>query len=98
MPENTEEDRVRTTVVVSPAWTLNMDDLKSWAINFVIFVAPTLAIFFTLLAKGVYWETALPVALLALYQSLADLFTKLKGMKVRLAEGSELAQKEKEGR
>ena len=50
---------------------------KKWLLNGLKFVAPTLAIFFVLLASGTPVEKAFPVAILAIYQSLADLFGKI---------------------
>ena len=49
--------------------------------NFLKFVAPTIAIFFALLAQGVALEKAWPVAVFALYQSLSDIFSKLNSGK-----------------
>lgn len=65
----------------SKANSLNKADYIAWGKNFLKFVAPTLAIFFGQLAVGVEWEKALPVALLAFYQSAADLFGKYKSGK-----------------
>jgi hypothetical protein len=62
---------------ISPAGKLNRADLEKLFNNFLKFVAPTLVIFFGQLALGVSWQKAAPVALLALYQSLADIFSKL---------------------
>ena len=56
---------------------LNEENLKKWGKNFLKFVAPTLAIFIGQLAIGVNFKVALPVALLALYQSISDYFGKL---------------------
>ena len=60
---------------------MNKADYKKWGMNFLKFVAPTLAIFFGQLAVGVKFEYALPLALFALYQSLADFFSKLNAGK-----------------
>lgn len=49
----------------------------AWMKNGIKFVAPTIAIFFTQLALGVEFKAAFLVALLGLYQSLADFFKKL---------------------
>jgi hypothetical protein len=57
---------------------LNKEDLKAWGVNFIKFVAPTLVIFFSLMAQGVEFSKAYPVAVFALYQSLSDLFGKYK--------------------
>lgn len=65
----------------SKANSLNKQDLQKWGMNFVKFVAPTLAIFFGLLSQGVALDKAWPVAALALYQSLSDLFGKYKSGK-----------------
>jgi hypothetical protein len=56
---------------------LTAEQRKKWLMNGLKFVAPTLAIFFGQLATGVEWKLALPVALLALYQSVSDYFGKL---------------------
>lgn len=70
-----------TTAKVSPSGTLNKEDLKKIGWNLLIFVAPTLAIFFGQLALGVDWKMAFPVALLAFWQALADFFKKLNAGK-----------------
>lgn len=49
--------------------------------NFLKFVAPTLAIFFALLAQGVPIEKAFPLVLFALYQSISDILSKLNNGK-----------------
>ena len=61
--------------------SLNKRDLQAWGMNFIKFVAPTLTVFFGQLAAGVPWKLALPVAGIALWQSLADLFGKYKAGK-----------------
>lgn len=61
--------------------SLNKEDLQKWGKNFLVFVAPTLTVFFGQLATGVPWKLALPVAGIALWQSLADLFNKYKSGK-----------------
>lgn len=66
-----------TTQKISPVGKLNKEDLKKMGWNLVIFVAPTLGIFFAQLAIGVDWKAAMLVASLALYQTLADFFKKL---------------------
>lgn len=60
----------------SKSGELNKADMIKWGQNLLLFVAPTLAIFFGLLAQGVTVQKAWPVALFALYQALADLFRK----------------------
>ena len=60
---------------------LNQENLQKWGRNTLIFVAPTLAIFFAQLAAGVSFKLALPVAIFALYQSLSDYFSKLNNQK-----------------
>lgn len=62
--------------MISKAKSLNAKALKLWGINLLKFVAPTLVIFFSLLAQGVEVDKAMPVAVLALYQALSDLFGK----------------------
>ena len=68
---------ILTTKLVSPPGKLNKEDLVKLFNNFVMFVAPTLAIFFGQLALGVEWKKALPVAGLALWQAIADFFRNL---------------------
>ena len=68
---------ILTNKAISPKGKLNRRDLEKLFANFFLFVAPTLAIFFSLLAQGVPFNKAYPVALLALYQSGADFFKKL---------------------
>jgi hypothetical protein len=46
--------------------------------NLIIFTAPALAVYFGQLALGVNWKAAGLVALLTLYQALADFFKKLQ--------------------
>lgn len=50
---------------------------KKWLLNGLKFVAPTLAIFFYQLSKGVDIKASYLLALYALYQSLSDLFSKI---------------------
>lgn len=66
------------TKIVSPSYSFDGLDWKKYGTNMIIFVAPTLAIFFGQLALGVNWKLAIPVALFAFWQSLADLFSKWK--------------------
>ena len=56
---------------------LNNEEFKKWALNLLKFTAPGLAVFFSLLAQGVPFEKAWPVALLVLWGLLADYFKKL---------------------
>lgn len=63
----------------SPRYSLNSDDIRKWGYNLLLFTAPTLAVFFSLLANGVSVQKALPVAIYALYGALADLFKKWAG-------------------
>lgn len=64
--------------VISPSYSFEGIDWEKYGMNFLTFVAPTLAVFFGQLAMGVEWKLALPVAAIALWQSLADLFGKWK--------------------
>jgi len=59
-------------------YTLDKEQLQKWSRNLLVFSAPTLAIFFGLLAQGVEWKKAIPVALLSLYGATADYLKKLK--------------------
>jgi hypothetical protein len=65
----------------SKSGKMNKEDYKKWGMNFLKFVAPTLAIFFGQLAVGVNFEYALPLAIFAFYQSLSDFFSKLNAGK-----------------
>lgn len=49
--------------------------------NTLKFVAPTLVILFSLLAQGVSFEKAYPLAIFALYQSVSDILSKLNAGK-----------------
>ncbi len=62
---------------VAPKGALNVDDLKKMLTNFVVFTAPALVVFFSLLSQGVPLEKAWPAGLLALYGVAADYFKKL---------------------
>ena len=64
--------------IISPAYSFIGLDWQKYGMNLLIFVAPTMVIFFSQLAMGVEWKLALPVALLAFWQSMADLFKKWK--------------------
>ena len=66
---------------MSKKWTLNSNDWKKIGQNFLVFGAPALVALFSLLAQGVAFEKAYPVALFVLYQLLADTFKKLSGGK-----------------
>jgi len=65
----------------SKSGKLNKADYKKLGWNFVKFVAPTLAILFYQLSKGVDFKIAGLLALFALYQSLSDFFSKLNAGK-----------------
>lgn len=65
----------------SKSGELNKRDWQLWGKNLIKFVAPTLAIFFGQLALGVDPKIAAAVAVLALYQALADLFSKYQAGK-----------------
>lgn len=60
---------------------LNKRDWQAWGKNVIKFVAPTMGIFFGQLALGVNIKIASAVAALALYQALADLFSKYQAGK-----------------
>ncbi len=64
------------TKVISKAKSLNANAMELWCINFLKFSAPTFAIFFSLLAQGIPFEKAWPLAVFGFYQSLSDLFNK----------------------
>lgn len=57
---------------------LNNEQRRKFFINLLLFTAPTLAIFFGQLSKGVDIKMAGGVALLALWGALADYFSKVK--------------------
>ena len=62
---------------VAPVGKLNADDLKKMVSNLVVFTAPALVVFFSLLSQGVPFEKAWPAGLLALYGIAADYLKKL---------------------
>lgn len=64
--------------IISPAESFKGVDFDKIRKNLLMFVAPTLVVFFGQLALGVEWKLALPVAMLAFWQSMADLFKKWK--------------------
>ena len=70
---------ILTNAPVAPKGQLNITDLKKMGMNFVIFTAPALVVFFGQLAAGVNWKVAGAVALLAFYGVLADFIKKLQG-------------------
>ena len=72
-----KSELVKETTMVAPQGLMSKADWKSYAKNFIRFVAPTLSIFFAQLALGVDSKAAALVALLAFYQSASDLFGKL---------------------
>lgn len=53
------------------------DDWKKFVKNILLFTAPALAVFFLQLSRGVDWQQAGLVALLAFYGILADFFKKM---------------------
>lgn len=63
----------------SERWSLNKEDMRKWGTNLIVFTSPILVVLFTLLANGVPFSKAWPVALLAAYGALADLFKKWSG-------------------
>lgn len=60
---------------------LTSEDVSKWGKNLLVFSAPIMVVFFSLLAQGVKVEKALPVAILALYGAVADLFKKYRAEK-----------------
>ena len=62
---------------ISPQGKLNIEDLRKMGINLIVFTAPVLTVFFGLLANGVPFSKAWPVAILVLWGVLADYFKKL---------------------
>lgn len=77
-PNQLETGDIVKAIVTSEARKLSKEDLKKWALNLVVFVSPTMIIFFELMAQGVEFSKAWPVAAFGLYQALADLFKKWK--------------------
>ena len=57
---------------------LTNEQFKKWSWNLVKFTAPALAVFFSLLAKGVPFSKAWPVLVCAGWGLLADYLKKLK--------------------
>jgi len=54
------------------------EQLKKFAKNLLLFTAPALALFFGALSQGLTWKEASPVAIMALWGLLADLFKKIR--------------------
>lgn len=75
-PNKLETGDVVKAVVTSEAHKLAPADLKRWGRNLLLFVAPTMALFFTLLAQGVEIDKAWPLAAFAFYQAISDLINK----------------------
>lgn len=90
MTDKTDQQTVRTTVIVSPVNGMNKADWMRWGQNLLKFVAPTLGVFFGLIATGVDPNKAVLVAILGLYQALSDLFNKYKNATIRPADGAEI--------
>jgi len=72
----TDTQRERLTVSVSPKRKLTKKDLGKFALNFLIFTAPFLAVFFKQLEMGVDPKAAFLVAVIVLWGLFADLFSK----------------------
>ena len=70
---------ILSTQKVAPVGKLNVEDLRKMGMNLVIFTAPALVVFFSLLAQGVPVAKAWPAGLLALYGVIADAVKKLQG-------------------
>ena len=68
--------KIKQKPMQSNRFQLNQVDIIKWCNNLVLFSAPILASFFYLLSTGVPLSKAWPVALLALYGALSDLFKK----------------------
>lgn len=85
-PIKFETGDVVKAVVTSEAHKLNIEDMKKWGRNLLVFVAPTLAVFFGLLAQGVEVNKAWPVAAFAFYQALSDLFNKWRAPSIKPTE------------
>lgn len=58
-------------------WSLTQDQKNALVKNFIKYVAPTLALFFASLAKGLPFWASLSIASLAFWQVASDFFTKL---------------------
>lgn len=84
-PIKLETGDIVKAVVTSEAHKLSKEDIKKWAMNLLVFVSPTLVIFFELMAKGVEFSKAWPVAAFALYQAFSDLFKKWQTPNVTVA-------------
>lgn len=56
---------------------MDKDLVLKWLQNLIFFTAPAVAVLFGLMAQGVQFEKAWPVALLALYGAIADLAKKV---------------------
>ncbi len=65
-----------TNKKVSPKGQINLEDLKSWGKQTLIFASPLLLIFLYQLQAGKSWEEALPVVYGVLIQTLINLLLK----------------------
>jgi hypothetical protein len=81
-PVKLETGDIIKAVVISQSGKLEAADLKKWGMNLLLFVAPTFALFFGLLAQGVDIKDAWPVAAFGFYQALSDLITKWRSEKL----------------
>jgi len=61
--------------------TLNKADVIKIGKNFLVFGAPALIALFSLLAQGVSFEKAYPVAIFVVYQLIVDFLKKLEAGK-----------------
>lgn len=68
---------IMTTQKDSPKGKLNVEDIKKLGWNALVFSAPALAALFSLLAQGVSFKLAWPVALVIFWGLLADFLKKL---------------------
>lgn len=65
-----------TKAKVSPQGKVNVEDLKSWGRNALVFSSPALVVFFAQLQMGVSLKQASLLALYVFYGLLVDLFKK----------------------
>ena len=62
----------KNKTITSPAYKLIKADLRRWAKNTALFLAPALIIFLNQLANGVSFQEALPVLYLWLINTIID--------------------------
>lgn len=70
-----------TKQAVSPSGKLNVEDLKRWGMNALIFLAPVIIIFLTAIKSGVNFKDALYLVYLWGLNVAVDFLRKLESSK-----------------